>query len=413
MSVWPIVRYRLSDKNLRSAIGFGLGLRLHRSACRAAADNQTANTLMKVLGLASYPVESATTRYRLQQFVGPLAKHGLSLTVSPLISSSTFRTLYQRRALVRTALTLLKSALMRLGVVLLLKQSDVVLVQREAMIFGPPVFEWLAARVFKRPLVLDLDDATYVPYTSPTYGKFGQALKWFRKTDDLIRWASVVTCGNRAIAEYVESKGAIARIIPTVVDTDVFAPRPRVSNGPLVLGWIGTHSTFPYLQTVFPVLQDLAKTHSFKLKIVGAGVDAVHISGVEVENREWKLEREVADFQSFDVGLYPIDPSLYAEKWAAGKSGFKAIQYMAVGIPFVAAPVGAMADIGEAGVTHFAASSHDEWYRRLESLLANVQLRQTMGAAGRRHVVVHYSLADQADRLARALKEAVGMQRAD
>ena len=217
MSVWPIVRYRLNDKNLRSTIGFGLGLRLHRSACRAAADNQTANTLMKVLGLASYPVESATTRYRLQQFVGPLAKHGLSLTVSPLISSSTFRTLYQRRALVRTALTLLKSALMRLGVVLLLKQSDVVLVQREAMIFGPPVFEWLAARVFKRPLVLDLDDATYLPYTSPTYGKFGQALKWFRKTDDLIRWASVVTCGNRAIAEYVESKGAIARIIPTEI----------------------------------------------------------------------------------------------------------------------------------------------------------------------------------------------------
>ena len=130
-------------------------------------------------------------------------------------------------------------------------------------------------------------------------------------------------------------------------------------------------------------------------------------------NSEWKLDREVADFQSFDVGLYPIDRSLYAEEWAAGKSGFKAIQYMAVGIPFVAAPVGAMADIGEAGVTHFAASSHDEWYRRLASLLADVQLRQTMGAAGRRHVVDHYSLADQADKLASALKEAVGMRKAD
>ena len=363
---------------------------------------------MKVLGLASYPVEAAATRYRLQQFVGPLAKQGVSLTVSPFISSSTFETLYQRRAWPRTALTLLKSTLMRLGVVWSLKQSEVVLVQREAMIFGPPVLEWLAARVFKRPLVLDLDDATYVPYTSPTYGKFGRALKWFKKTDDLIRWASVVTCGNRAIAEYAESKGAIARIIPTVVDTDVFGPRPRVSNGPLVLGWIGTHSTFPYLQAVFPVLQDLAKTHPFKLKIVGAGTSAVNIPDVEVENLEWKLEREVEDFQSFDVGLYPIDPSLYSEKWAAGKSGFKAIQYMAVGIPFVAAPVGAMADIGEAGVTHLLATSHEEWFRRLELLLADAQLRQRMGAAGRRHVVEHYSLADQTDKLASALHEAAG-----
>ncbi|MGH9874586.1 MAG: glycosyltransferase family protein [Pyrinomonadaceae bacterium] len=367
---------------------------------------------MKVLGLASYPVEAAATRYRLQQFVDPLARQGISLTVSSFISSSTFETLYRRRALPRTALTLLKSTLLRLSVVRLLKQSDVVLVQREAMIFGPPVFEWLATRAFKRPLVLDLDDATYVPYTSPTYGKFGRSLKWFHKTDDLIRWAKVVTCGNRAIAEYVEGKGAIAQIIPTVVDTDVFVPGPRVTDRSLVLGWIGTHSTFPYLQAIFPVLQDLAKTHPFKLKIVGAGTSEVNISGVEVENLEWKLEREVKDFQSFDIGLYPIDPSLYTEKWAAGKSGFKAIQYMAVGIPFVAAPVGAMADIGEAGVTHLSATSRDEWFRGLELLLADAQMRQTMGAAGRRHVTEHYSLAAQTDKLARALNEAAGMRRA-
>jgi hypothetical protein len=31
-----------------------------------------------------------------------------------------------------------------------------------------------------------------------------------------------------------------------------------------------------------------------------------------------------------------------------------------------------------------------------------------MGAAGRRHVVEHYSLSDQADKLAHALREATG-----
>jgi glycosyltransferase involved in cell wall biosynthesis len=125
---------------------------------------------------------------------------------------------------------------------------------------------------------------------------------------------------------------------------------------------------------------------------------------------EWKLEREVEDFQSFDVGLYPIDPTLYAENWAAGKSGFKAIQYMAVGIPFVASPVGAMSDIGEVGVTHFAATNEDEWLQNLERLLCDAQLRQTMGTAGRRHVVQHYSLSDQADKLASALFEATAQR---
>ncbi|MEP6568707.1 MAG: glycosyltransferase family 4 protein [Acidobacteriota bacterium] len=362
---------------------------------------------MKVLAFASYPVEAAGTRYRLQQFVQPLAERGITLTVKPFLDSRRFKSLYKRRAAALTGLSLLKAAAFRFGDVVAARQADVVLVQREAMIFGPPLIEWLSTRLAGPPLVLDLDDATYVPYTSPTYGKLGRALKWFNKTNDLIRWASIVTCGNRAIAEYVESKGTTARIIPTVVDTDIFAPRPRMSHGAPVLGWIGTHSTFPYLQALFPVLQDLAKAHPFKLKIVGGGTNAVNIPGVEIENLQWKLGREVEDFQSFDVGLYPIDPGLYAEKWAAGKSGFKAIQYMAVGIPFVAAPVGAMAEIGEAGTTHFQARTNEEWFRSLELLLADGQLRQRMGVAGRRHVVEHYSLADQAEKLASALNEAV------
>jgi glycosyltransferase involved in cell wall biosynthesis len=363
---------------------------------------------MRVLAFASYPVEAAATRYRLQQFVGPLSRRGISLTIKPFLDSKGFDSLYRRRALGSTGLGLLKAVARRMGDVYATRKADVVLIQREAMIFGPPVIEWLSSKAAGCPLVLDLDDATYVAYTSPTYGKLGKALKWFSKTDDLIRWASIVTCGNRAIAEYAESKGAQTRIIPTVVDTDIFVPRSRPSNAPVVLGWIGTHSTFPYLREIFPVLQELARTHRFRLKIVGAGASAVNIPGVDVENLEWKLEREVEDFQSFDVGLYPIDPALYAENWAAGKSGFKAIQYMAVGIPFVAAPVGAMGEIGEAGLTHLNATSKDEWLQALQLLLSDPQLRQTMGEAGRRHVVEHYSLSDQADKLASALYEAMG-----
>lgn len=367
---------------------------------------------MKVLALASYPVEAAATRYRLQQFVRPLSDRGISLTIKPFLDSKQFNSLYQRRDLARTAVGLMKAGVLRLRDAYRAREADVILIQREAMIFGPPVIEWLATRVARRPMVLDLDDATYVSYTSPTYGKFGRALKWFRKTDDLIRWASVITCGNRAIAEYAQSKGAQTRIIPTVVDTDVFVPFPRTSHGPVVLGWIGTHSTFPYLREIFPVLQELARSHCFRLKIVGAGVSEVNIPGVEVENLEWQLEREVEDFQSFEVGLYPIDPSLYAEQWAAGKSGFKAIQYMAVGIPFVAAPVGAMAEIGKAGVTHFQASTKDEWLKAVADLISNQRLRQTMGESGRRHVVEHYLLSDQADKLASALFEATGQRKA-
>src|SRR5882724_2325332 len=363
---------------------------------------------MNVLALTSYPVEAAATRFRLQQFVGPLADRDIALTIHPFLDSKLFQSVYLQRSIGRTALGLFKSAFRRLADLIPARKADVVLVQREAMMFGPPLIEWLTTRALRRPMVLDLDDATYISYTSPTYGGLGSTLKWFSKTDDLIKWATLVTCGNRSIAEYVNSKGASARIIPTVVDTEIFRPAARrATAGPLVLGWIGTHSTFPYLESIFPALQKLASRHELWLKIVGAGKDPVSIPGLKIENTAWKMEREVEDFQSIDIGLYPLDVSMY-KGWAEGKSGFKAIQYMAVGVPYVATPVGASAEIGEAGVTHLFASGLDEWYGALETLIVDAGRRREMGAAGRRHVVAHYGLPAQADKLSAALREAAG-----
>ena len=360
---------------------------------------------MKVLALASYPIEMAATRYRLAQFVEPLRERGIELTIRPFLDSELTASLYKRSEWPRTTIGLLRSAVRRIADVSKASRADVLLVQREAMIFGPPVVEWLATRVGRCPMVLDLDDAIYVRYLSPTYGRLGSALKWFSKTDDLIGWARVVTCGNRTIAEYVSAKGARASVIPTVVDTEKFRPAAGQAEREVpVLGWVGTHSTYPYLASIFPALQRLARDFRFRLKVVGAGQDLIELPGVEVESLAWKLEREIADFQSFDIGLYPI----VEDEWSAGKSGFKSIQYMAVGIPFVVTPVGACAEIGEPEVTHLAARSDDEWYGALKRLLSNAGLRKGMGEAGREHALQYYTVAAQADKLAEALRTAAG-----
>jgi len=358
---------------------------------------------MNVLALASYPVEAAATRYRLKQFVKPLAARGIDLEIRPFTDTELFRSLYRQGSLARNAAGLLIAALKRFADLPAVRKADVILIQREAMIFGPPAIEWSAKRLFHRPILLDLDDATYVPYNSPTYGSIGRIFKWFSKTDDLIKWADVVTCGNSGIAEYVTSKGAKARILATVVDTDVFKPQPRENSKPVV-GWVGTHSTWPYLKTIFPVLTSLANHYDFRLRVVGAGSD-VTVPGVEVENLPWQLDREVEDFQSIDIGVYPIDENLYGGRWAQGKSGFKAVQYMAVGVPYVATPVGGSSEIGEEGVTHFFASSEDEWYSALEILLRDQNRRLEMGRRGREHALEHYTIDAHADILADALNE--------
>jgi glycosyltransferase involved in cell wall biosynthesis len=276
------------------------------------------------------------------------------------------------------------------------------------MIFGPGIFEWLYKTLGGLPMVLDLDDATYVRYVSPTYGRLGSALKLFGKTDKLIDRSEVVICGNRFIADHVEARGKRAIVIPTIVDTQVFKPVDHHNPVPVV-GWIGTHSTFPFLEKLFPILSELAWKHRFILRIVGSGRDRVEVDGVEVVNLPWSLEREVEDFQTLDIGLYPIDTAGSLDPaWLAGKSGFKAIQYLSVGVPFVMTPVGVCGEIGEPETTHFNAGTNEDWYNGLDTLLSDAELRGRMGRAGREHSLANYGLEKHAELLAGALRDVCG-----
>ncbi|MGB3588356.1 MAG: glycosyltransferase, partial [Tunicatimonas sp.] len=81
------------------------------------------------------------------------------------------------------------------------------------------------------------------------------------------------------------------------------------------------------------------------------------------------------------------------DPWARGKCGFKALQYLALGIPAVVSPVGVNQTIVQNGVHGYHATTENEWYTALEKLLTDVQLREKMGLAGRKQVVDHYSVA--------------------
>ena len=362
---------------------------------------------LNVLALSPFPVEAAATRFRLVQLVEALRPHGIDMEVRPFLDSAGFATFYRRSEWRRTAGAVVRASARRLGDVGRARRADVLLVLREAAVLGPPLFEWLALHAGRAPMVLDLDDATYISYVSPTYGRWATWVKWPGKTDQLIAWARLATCGNRAIADHVAGRGIPTRVLPTVVDTEVFRPRPPgrrpgAADGVPTIGWIGTHSTFPFLESLAPVLTDLATDHRYRLKVVGSGRDRVDIPGVDVENLPWALDREANDFRALDVGLYPI----VADRWSAAKSGLKSIQYMAVGIPFVASPVGAAAELGEPGTTHFVAHDPGEWRAHLGLLLEDRSLRERMGAAGRAHVLGRYTVSHAAQALADALREA-------
>jgi len=357
---------------------------------------------MKVLCLTTFPVEAAATRYRCVQFFSYLADHGFECRLRSFLSPDLFGKFYTKGGVVVKAAQLGLAALSRLADIGR-PECDLVLVQREAALFGPPVIEWFLTRVLKKPLVLDFDDAIYLPYISPTYGRLVSSLKFPRKTEANLRLSRQVIAGNRLLADYALRFNRNVTIIPTVVDVGQYRVENRMSDTLPVLGWIGSPTTTQYLKPIIPVLRELSRRHHFVLRVVGAN-EHIQIDGVVVQNEPWCLEREIADFQSLDIGLYPVTE----DQWSVGKSGFKAIQYMAAGLPCVASPVGVNKEIIQDGVNGFVANTPQEWLEKLSLLIKDPALRARLGAEGQQTVKRRYSLDAHAPRLLAVLQAAAG-----
>ena len=356
---------------------------------------------MNLLCLATYPLETPSTRYRALQYIPSLREQGIETTFLPFMDSHFLRSFYQPRRKARKALRLMGFAARRAAQVSRARDYDAIFIQREAALFGPPLAERWLAKVAHKPLIFDFDDALHAHFESPVYGRVAALLKNRHKTPHIIEMSHSVIAGNHHLETYAKTLNSRVSVIPTVVDADLVRPAPRDNGGKIVLGWIGTHTTFPYLETLFPTLQTLAKKHSIVLRVVGAGRE-FSLPGVEVDNRQWSLQTETSDVQSFDIGLYPITP----DEWSLGKSGFKAVQYMATATPVVADPVGATCDVLRDGIEGFLPNSPDAWLEKLELLIEDAALRQTLGEAGRARVEEWYCLQKQAPRLAAIVREA-------
>ena len=91
--------------------------------------------------------------------------------------------------------------------------------------------------------------------------------------------------------------------------------------------------------------------------------------------------------------------------WTRAKCAFKAIQYMALGIPTVVAPIGMAAEVVQDGVNGLWASKNEGWFSALNYLVSDASLRLRLGLAGRETIARNYSLQVWAPRLVRLLQD--------
>ena len=269
---------------------------------------------------------------------------------------------------------------------------DVVFLERELFSTDFVLLERMLRRV-ARTLVLDVDDALFVLHP--------------RKFETLLALSDCVIAGNRLLHEKVAAEHPFTVEIPTAVDLDRYAPRlVAVSRRARpIIGWTGLASNIPYLEVVARALRDLARRTDFELRIVAEDprpLARLDLAGVRVRFVPWSEDNEIAVLRQFDIGLMPLPD----DGWTRYKCGLKLIQYMALGIPGIASPVGVNAEIVRHGETGFLARTASQWLECMARLVSGPALRRRIGGAGREEIAARYSLDQTAPLLIDTLERA-------
>jgi glycosyltransferase involved in cell wall biosynthesis len=345
---------------------------------------------LNLLFLIPYPPGKAPSqRFRFEQYLGLLREQGVRCELRPFWTEAGWRVLYVKGRYPEKLWALLHGFLRRWALMWRLGRYDRVFVHREAAPIGPPLFEWIAAKWWKKPLIYDFDDAIWLPNTSAV-NRPAAGLKNHGKVRRICRWATRISAGNAWLADYARQHNPYVAIVPTTIDTRYHDYRIREARPPNrrpVIGWTGTHSTARYLHLLAPVLADLARNFDFEFLVISNQPPDTALPNLVFE--AWDGHREIDQLARIDIGVMPLEDN----EWEKGKCGFKILQYMALGIAAVASPVGVNTEIIKSGINGYLCADAAGWKTALGDLLRDAGRRKMLGDAGRRTVEARYSVA--------------------
>ena len=341
----------------------------------------------RIIIFAPYPRDEAPSqRFRFEQYLDRLEKDGYEIVYSSFLSEKEWRVLYKEGNYLEKFTGVWKSFFRRWNTLFKLKKSDILFVHREIAHIGPPIFEWIIAKGLRRKYIYDFDDAIWLPNYSQVNSKI-QGLKMYWKVKYCIKWAHTVNAGNDFLADYAKKINVNVNVVPTTIDLENYHNLlTDYSRLPITVGWTGTHTTMRYLDEIVPILQDLEKQYDFVFQVISNKAPDFNLKSLKFV--KWNKSTEIKDLATIQIGVMPLTE----DQWSEGKCGFKALQYMALGIPVIISPVGVNSKIVKNEENGYLVSSSEEWKKRLIELLEDENLRKRIGEAGRKTILDNYSV---------------------
>ena len=346
------------------------------------------NSNKTILVICPFPQDvAAGQRLKYEQYFDHWRSNGYDITVTPFMNKSMWKVVYLKGRYLPKIIGTITGYLYRYRDLFTISRYDIVYVHMWVTPLGSTLSERIVKFLSKK-LIYDIEDNT-ITTVSSSVNRVIAPLKNSNKNKFLMKTADYVITSSPALNSYCidVNNNKKCKYISSSVNIDRFLPVNTYSNNKKVtIGWTGTFSSKEYLDLLRSALITLKDRCDFKLIVIGNF--EYKFPEMDVEVIKWSSKNEVKDMQKIDIGIYPLSD----DPWVHGKSGLKAIQYMAFGLPVVATNIGTTPKIIENMRNGLLVNSDREWVSALEKLVKNPELRKTLGQEARKTIIDKYSI---------------------
>lgn len=253
--------------------------------------------------------------------------------------------------------------------------------------FGPPILESIYIKLSKK-VIFDIEDNLLTEEIG-SINWLASILKSKNKIKYLIENVDKIIASSPDLADkcnQISNKNNAIFIPPTLEEKRFFPLHGKKHDQEnIVIGWTGTFSSRECLDLIIPDLEKLYARKKFKFMVIGNF--EMENKNLDLEVVKWNAHDEIKQLHNFDIGLYPLPTN----DWVSGKSGLKALQYMAIGIPAVCTAVGNVKNFIEHNKDGVLIYNSEEWISSLEFLIENSEKRIRIGKNARAKFINNYS----------------------
>lgn len=349
--------------------------------------------MKKVLFILPTEDRGASSRYRVYQYLKHIDDE-FEYDIKPFMTNEMYVNWKSGNAK-KIIVPFFKSFFNRIGQILIIKKYDVVFIHRDAIPFGPMIFERIIKNK-KKKIILDIDDAIFcndIEDISNKRNKILYQLKYGKRFNTSIKVADYIYCGNSYIMEYCNKYNDNTIYMPTVIDTENISVDDKIEfvKKYFTIAWIGNPGNSKYLEGILEYINESAQRNNTKICLLLIGSRKLKedlYQNIEFKYYEWNENTEYSLLKKADIGIMPLKDS----NWAKGKCALKLLQYMAIGLPVIASDVGENKNVVKEGKNGFLVKEEEDWIKYIDFYIKNQEKISEMEEFCKEYVKHNYSV---------------------